>query len=401
MGRAVQRLNAVAVKNATAPGRYADGEGLYLAVDAKGGKSWLCFYQMRGKRREMGLGSLRNVSLAQARVAARSARDAVRAGRDPIADRASADEATRLIPSLADAAEAVIADLEGGWRTPKTAKSWRRSFELHAAPIVGLPVDRVSTEDVLSVLRPVWLDKPETGKKLRERMETVLDAAKVRGWRAGENPARLRGHLSHLLPKSRKLSRGHFPAMPYETLPAFMVTLAANTSVSARALEWVILTAARQGMARGARWSEIDEGGKVWNVPGERMKAGRALRVPLSPAALAVLDRVRRPETSPDDLIFPGSKAGKPLSDMALNMLLRDLAPPFTPHGFRSTFRDWAGDCTDFARDVAEVALAHVVGDETERAYRRGDAFEKRRGLMDAWGAYACPLDGQTARPAD
>lgn len=389
MARPINRLTAVQVKTTRQPGRYADGAGLYLVVEGSGSKHWVVFYQWRGRRKEMGLGRAHEVSLAAARDLARQARDQARSGVDPIAARRALMRDSITIPKFGDACDEIIAGLEKGWRSAKTAKLWRRSLELHAASLWNQPIDEIGTEDVLAVLRPIWTTKPETASQLRIRIERILDAARVKGWRDAENPARWRGHLAHLLSKPRKLSRGHFPALPFNDLPTFMAKLRANQSVTARALEWTILTAAREGMTLGARWVEIDEDAKLWTIPADRMKTGIAHRVPLSKAALEVLHRVRRPEYEPDAIVFPGARAGCGLSNMAMDMLLRRLAPGYVPHGFRSTFRDWAGETTDHPREVAEAALAHTVGSETERAYRRGDALEKRRLLMDAWAAYA------------
>lgn len=389
MARQVNRLTAAQVKNLRTPGRHADGAGLYLVVDQAGSRRWVLFYQSGGKRREMGLGSASEVTLADAREAARRAKEMVRAGSDPIEARKAASSATTAIPTLGEAAERLITDLAPGWRSPKTAPHWRRSFQTHAKSIASKRVDRITTEDVLTVLRPLWTTKSETAGELRLRLERVLDGAKVKGWREGENPARWRGHLAHILPKRRRLTRGHHPALPFDQLPGFMALLAAQPSMTARALEWTILTASRESMTLEARWSEIDERTLIWTIPADRMKTNKELRVPITSVMMQVLDRVRPPEVTADDLIFPGNKPGRPLSNMAMDMLLRRHAPGYVPHGFRSSFRDWAGEKTDFPREVAEAALAHTVGDETERAYRRGDALEKRRALMEAWGLFA------------
>lgn len=389
MARQVNRLTATQVKNLRTPGRHADGAGLYLMVDQAGSRRWVLFYQSGGKRREMGLGSASEVTLADAREAARRAKEMVRAGSDPIEVRKAASSATTAIPTLGEAAEQLITDLAPGWRSPKTAPHWRRSFQTHAKSIASKRVDRITTEDVLTVLRPLWTTKSETAGELRLRLERVLDGAKVKGWREGENPARWRGHLAHILPKRRRLTRGHHPALPFDQLPEFMALLATQPSVTARALEWTILTASRESMTLEARWSEIDERTLIWTIPADRMKTNKELRVPITKPMVKVLDRVRPPEIAAEDLLFPGSKEDRPLSNMAMDMLLRRHAPGYVPHGFRSTFRDWAGEKTNFAREVAEAALAHTVGDETERAYRRGDALEKRRALMEAWGSFA------------
>jgi integrase len=239
---------------------------------------------------------------------------------------------------------------------------------------------------VLRVLKPHWQRIPETAARLRSRIEKVLDAARAKGYREGENPARWRGHLDTLLPPRQKLTRGHYAAMPYAELPAFMTRLRACEGMAAQALEFAILTAARSGEVLGLRWSEIDLGAKVWTVPATRIKAGREHRVPLSPRALAIIEGLWPVRVS--EFVFPGHRSDRPLGDMALHMVLKRMEIPYTVHGFRSSFRDWCGEATNFPREVAEAALAHVVGDETERAYRRGDALEKRRKLMDAWATY-------------
>ncbi len=259
-----------------------------------------------------------------------------------------------------------------------------RSIESHAAAIKGRPVAEIDVDDVIRVLEPLWMTKAESAGKLRERLERVLDYARVRKLRSGENPALWKGNLIHLLPPRPKLQRGHMRAMPYQDVPAFMVKLSTSKGMSARALEVTILTVARETMTLEATWHEI--AGDLWELDAQRMKE-RAFRQPLSAGALAVLAKVRTEESRPNDLVFPSQRGGV-MSNMAMDMLLRDLAPPWTPHGMRSTFRDWAGDETDFAREVIEECLAHSVGDETERAYRRGDALKKRRTVLEAWSAY-------------
>lgn len=380
MARQVNKLSARAVQTIKEPGRYSDGQGLYLFVDENQSKRWRFHFQWRGKRREMGLGSLLNVSLAEAREAAERCRKMVLAGVDPIAAR------TRQagVPTLGDFSEAYIAEREAGWRGKNTAAGWRRAFTLHAKAISQVSVDQIDTEAVLKVLKPIWTEKAESAGKLRDRLEQVLDAAAVKGYRTGENPARWKGHLQHILPKRPKLTRGHMASMPYKDVPAFMASLAERQGFSARALEWTILTASREDMALSARWGDVQ--GDVWVVPAARMKSNKDHRVPLPPQCLAVLDLVRL-NPKPDDFLFPGPK-GK-LSDAAMDKLLKGTG--YTVHGFRSSFRDWAGDCTDHPREVAEAALAHAVGDDVERAYRRGDALEKRRRLMLDWANFTRP----------
>jgi integrase len=273
------------------------------------------------------------------------------------------------------------------WRNEKHAAQWEMTLRDYAAPLRRLPVDKITTDDVLSVLKPLWNAKPETASRLRGRIERVLDAAKAKGLRSGENPARWRGHLDQLLPKRQRLTRGHHAAMPYADVPSFMGDLRSRQATSALALEFAILTAARSGEVLGARWDEFDVERAVWIVPAGRMKAGREHRVPLSRRALQIVKELHKTRTN--EFVFPGEKAGRPLSGMALEMVLRRMrVEDATVHGFRSSFRDWAAECTSSANEVCEAALAHVIENKAEAAYRRGDLFEKRRRLMDAWALY-------------
>jgi integrase len=273
------------------------------------------------------------------------------------------------------------------WRNDKHAAQWQMTLRHYAASLRRLPVDRVATDDVLSVLKLIWNEKPETASRLRGRIERVLDAAKAQGLRRGENPARWRGHLDQLLPKRQQLSRGHHAAMSYGDLPAFSCDLQSREGTAPLALEFAILTAARSGEVLGARWNEIDLDRALWTVPAPRMKAGREHRVPLSRRALQIVRALHEKRDS--GFVFPGQNEGKPLSVMALEMVLRRMkVGSVTVHGFRSAFRDWAAECTNFTNEVCEAALAHVIKNKAEAAYRRGDLFDKRRKLMDAWGAY-------------
>jgi len=341
----------------------------------------------------MGLGPLGVISLARAReLAAEACRQRLQ-GLDPIkvrdAKRAAAKREETSALTFKDCAEQFIASHEAGWRNPaKHAKLWRHTLRDYAYPIIGdLPVSEVDTELIMQVLEPIWKNKPETASRVRSRMEAVLDWAKVSGLRNGENPARWRGHLDHLLPARSKVRRvRHHPALPYVEIPAFMEALRARNGISARALEFVILTAVRSGEARGAHWDEIDLGARMWIIPVERMKGGKEHRVPLSDRALAIVRDMQ--EFRQNDLVFPGSKQGRPLSDMSLLMLLRELRPGITTHGFRSTFKDWAAEKTNTPKFVSEAALAHAIADKVEAAYRRADLFEIRRGLMDTWDQY-------------
>lgn len=386
MGRQINRLIAKQIGAMREPGLFADGQGLYLRIDQTGARRWVFIFHRHKKRREMGLGSAEDVTLARARAKAEEARGALKDGKDPIEarrrDATPADERTfrAVLTSLLDS-------LEPGWKSPKQRPQWQASLDQHALALMGRDVAEITTDDVVSVLNPIWNKIPETASRVRGRIERVLDAAKARGLRVGENPARLRGHLSILLASSKR-EKGHHAAMPYGEVPAFVKALEARKSVSALALRFLILTATRSGEVRGATWDEIK--GDTWIIPKERMKAGREHRVPLSKSALELLETF----TYKQGLIFPGLKGQ--LSDMALAMVIRKKGlVGATPHGFRSSFRDWAGDCTGFAREVAEQCLAHQIGDKAEQAYRRGDALEKRRQLMAAWADF---VTGETGK---
>lgn len=407
------RLNKLTDREARAAGLglHSDGGGLYLNVKASGSRSWVFVYRSDGRRREMGLGGYPAVKLTEARAAAAEVRAQIARGQDPIAARRAAEAAQadpgpgrsssisgRALPpaeTFAGLAEQVIESLAPGWRGAKTRQSWERSLLRQAAPLGHKAPADITTQDVIEVLKPYWASRPESAGKLRERIETVLDVARVSGAREGENPARWRGHLALLLPKRPKLVKGHHRALDYEKAPAFMARLLAAGGMGAKALAFVVITGVREGVVRHATWGEISEAGDLWIIPKARMKSLRDHRVPLSAPARALLDSVNPTGTpggrpDPDQLIFPGGRPGRPLSNTSLVKALRQLAlpDPVTIHGFRSTFRDWAGDETDHAREVTEAALAHQVGDDTERAYRRRDALEKRRRLMEDWGAF-------------
>lgn len=387
MAVTLNKLSPRAVTTIRKPGRHSDGGGLYLVVDASGARRWLFMFRWGGKLKEMGLGGIATTSLAEARATAEEARKAVKAGRNPIDERRrKAEEQNRAI-TFGDFADQLLPELSRGFRNAKHAAQWVSTLNTYAADIRKKLIAEIGTDDVLAALQPIWTTKAETASRVRGRIERILDAAKAKGLRSGENPARWRGHLDNLLPRRKKLQRGHHAAMPFADVPAFMTDLRERPALAALALEFTILTAARSNEVFGARWDEIDRKAKVWIVPAGRMKAGREHRVPLSALALAVLDKAEAIRGD-GDLVFPGQKKGRPLSVMAMDMLLRRMKLDVTVHGFRSSFRDWCGEATTFPRDLAEQALAHVVGDETERAYRRGDALEKRRKLMDAWAAY-------------
>lgn len=386
MGRETKRLTARTVATLTTPGRHADGGNLYLSISPNGGRRWIFLYRWGGRQLEMGLGSARDVTLARARELADAARAQLAEGINPL-DARRADRV--IIPTFGEFADGLVQDIQSGFRNEKHRWQWQHTLEVYAAALRPIQIDSVTTEDVLGVLQTLWQTKQETASRLRGRIERVLDAAKAKGLRTGENPARWRGHLDALLPKRQKLQRGHHAAMPYSDVPALVAELRQREATAALALEFAILTAARTGEVIGATWAEIDRTAKVWTVPANRMKAGKEHRVPLTDRTLEILDAIE-PARAEGDFLFPASRKGKPLSNMAMAMLLkvRMKRPDITVHGFRSSFRDWAGECTSFPREIAEAALAHTVGDATERAYRRADALEKRRKLMEAWAKF-------------
>jgi len=389
MARKINRLNARAVATITKSGRHADGGGLYLSISPNGGRRWVFLYRWHGKPTEIGFGSARDVTLARARELAGQARGKLAEGINPKDARRSSVGAT-----FGECADRLIEAMRPAWRNGKHAAQWEMTLRDYAAPLRRLPVDKITTDDVLLVLKLLWNDKPETASRLRGRIERVLDAAKAQGLRNGENPARWRGHLDQLLPKRQRLTRGHHAAMSYAEVPAFMSALQARQATAALALEFAILTAARSGEVLGARWDEFDLDRAVWTIPGTRMKAGREHRVPLLRRALKIPKAMH--EARSGDFVFPGHKPGRPLSAMALEMVLRRMKiEDATVHGFRSAFRDWAAECTNFPNEVCEAALAHVIENKVEAAYRRGDLFDKRRKLMEAWAAYcATPKAG-------
>jgi integrase len=382
MGKAVKKLSARAVATIAQPGRHSDGDGLYLNVTRSGARSWL--YHVEEGRQAPRNGT--RLGLARARELARECRAQVAAGLDPIEARDAAAEIKPEKPTFGAIADALIAAKESEWRNEKHRAQWRASLMEFAAPLRSRPIDKIDTAAVLSVLTPLWQTRPATASRLRGRIEAVLDAAKAQGHRSGENPAAWRGHLSHPLPKRGKLTRGHHAAMAYRDVPAFIAQLRECNAIAAMALEFCILTATRSGEVYGARWSEIDVEAKVWTLPAARMKAAREHRVPLSERALAILEKLGDAKTS--DYVFPSPRGRKPLSHVSMAKVMRRLQiDGTTVHGFRSAFRDWAGNETHFPREVAEAALAHVIGDKAEQAYRRGDALEKRHKLMEAWAA--------------
>jgi integrase len=384
------RLTARKVETAR-PGVYLDGQGLRLIVGAAGGRKWVFRFMRRARSQEMGLGGS-GVSLAMARERAADARRMLAAGQNPI-------DGERLAkvgrPTFGQVADDYLSAKKSEWRNAKHRAQWEMTLGRYCAPLRSRPVDEIDTTAVLEVLKPIWTSIPETASRLRGRVENVLDAARARGLTPQHeaNPARWRGHLDKLLSKRQKLTRGHHAAMPFAGVPDFMARLRKRDAVAALALEFTILTAGRSGEVLGAGWTEIDFQQKVWTIPAARMKGGREHRVALSRPALVILKKLDSARTG--DFIFPGQRPGRPLSGMAMEMILRRMnIEGVTVHGFRSSFRDWCGEVSTFPREVAEAALAHVAGDQTERAYRRGDALEKRRRLMEAWATYCEPKTG-------
>ncbi len=374
-----QALSAVKIRNLTKPGKYADGNGLYLVVDASGAKRWLLRTVVKGKRRDIGLGGLAVVSLANAREDARTYRKTARDGGDPLQDRR---KARTPIPTFAECVKEVHAIRLPHWRNPKHGAQWLTTLETYAFPFFGdRSIDQIESGDVLKVLLPIWVTKAETARRVRQRLKAVFDYAKAKGFRSGDNP--LEG-IGKVLPKQID-QPVHHPSVAYQDVAAFMKALNKQPGIAARALEFTILTAARSGEVRGATWNEIDMDNRTWTIPGKRMKSAKQHRVPLSNAAMDVLRGLPRL----GDLVFPGVIDRNPLSDASLTSVMRRMDVDAVPHGFRSTFRDWAAERTNFPRDVCEGALAHVLPDKTEKAYKRTDLFDKRRKLMNAWAAFA------------
>lgn len=385
MSKSINILSPRFLKTAE-PGKHADGGNLYLVVERSGARRWSFIFQFDGRRREMGLGGLTSVSLADARQAATAARSLLAKNVDPISERRV--QRARGV-TFGIYAPALVKALRPQWKNAKHVYQWERSIDVHAQPLHGLAVEKITTADVLKVLQPLWLTIPETAERTRQRIHKVLDAAEGEGLRSGPNPARWEGCLEHLLPKRRKLTQGHHPAMPFDQINAFMESLSQRPALAARALEFTILTASRTSEVLGARWDEFDLKNAVWTVPGSRMKGGIEHRVPLSNAAMNVLKRIDV-AAAPVALVFGEPGDGRQLSSMAMRALMKRMGfERFSVHGFRSTFRDWCGEVTEFAWDVVETALAHKVGTDVHRAYRRGDALQKRRELMEAWGSYA------------
>jgi integrase len=402
MARVINKLTAKGTEKETTPGRHTDGGGLYLDVSPSKAKSWVFLYRSPahrivrngktvGKQREMGLGAYGTdtdkVSLATARELAEAARKLIKDSKDPLDERNREAVPVARVPTFGEMADQVIKAMATSWRNEKHRAQWEMTLKEYAAPLRGKPVNEIGVDDVLACLKPHWEQRPETAGRLRGRIERVLNAAKAQGHRTGENPAAWRGHLENLLPGRQRLARGHHAAMPWASVPAFLDALRKREGAAALALEFTVLTAVRSGEARGTRWDEIDAAAKVWTIPAKRMKAGKEHHVPLTDRALAILEAIK-PLRTDSGLVFPGFKAGAPLSDMTMKAVLNRMKVTTTVHGFRSSFRDWCGDTTSFPREIAEAALAHTVGSKVEVTYRRGDALEKRRQLMQAWTDY-------------
>lgn len=392
-------LTTLEIKNAK-PGMHADGSGLYLHVRPAGTASWIFRYQLNKRRREMGLGALKALPPVVARAEAARLKALVARGVDPLEEkraereavesdeRAQTVEREQMGATFRKAAEQHIARQEAGWRNTKHRLQWESTLRTYAHPIIGdMPVREITSQHVLKVLQPIWATKPETASRVRMRIEAVLNSAKLMGWRSGENPAIWRGGLEGVLPRKSKVKKvRHHAALPWRQVPKFVGQLRTRDGIAARALEFLILTAARSGEVRHARWDEVDTGTCLWTVPEDRMKAGREHRVPLSAAALEIYKQMPRLENCP--YVFPGARSG-PMSDMSLTAVLRRMGlGEYTVHGFRSSFRDWAAEHTDHDRDAVELALAHTISSKTEAAYRRGDLLLKRQALMSDWAAW-------------
>jgi len=395
MARKAKELSALEVNRLTAPGLHFVGgvAGLSLQVSASGARSWILRATVGTRRRDIGLGGFPDVTLAGAREAARTARAKIKEGIDPVEDSKAKRSALAAVQAAAitfgEAAAKYIAAHESGWKSAKHAAQWSATLETYAFPTIGkIRVSEIETAHIITILEGIWTTKTETASRLRGRIESVLDWATVRGYRKGENPARWKGHLDMILPARAKVQKvAHHAALDYREMGAFMAELAKVEGMGARALEFAILTAARSGEVRGATWAEIDEQAGIWTIPAGRMKAEKEHRIPLTAPALALLAKL--PRIAGTDLMFPNSKE-KPtaLSDMTLTAVLRRMGQTVTAHGFRSTFRDWAGETTAYPREVIEHALAHQLKDKAEAAYARGTLFDKRRRLMADWAKH-------------
>tara|TARA_B100000700_G_scaffold325341_1_gene433816 strand:- start:946 stop:2145 length:1200 start_codon:yes stop_codon:yes gene_type:complete len=391
--RGVQKL----VREAK-PGLTNDGEGLYLKIGKKGGASWIYRFRRNGKLRDMGLGSYSDVSLAEARARAGKNRSLIKEGLDPLEAKVEEEQVDEATPTFTSCAARYIMSHRRSWRNAKHARQWVSTLKAYARPVIGnKPVDEVTTQDVLKILSPIWTSKTETAKRVQGRIENVLDYAAAHNYRDPVNPARWRGHLDKLLAKPSRVKQvSHHPAMPYDDVAAFMAELQGYTSVSSKALQFLILTATRTSEVLRADWLELDLNNQTWTIPADRMKARREHRVPLSRQAVELLAQL--PRVKGNSYVFPGARYGRPLSNMAMLQLMRGIGygqggerGDYVPHGFRSSFRDWTGEVTSYPRDVAEMALAHTIENKVEAAYRRGDLFNKRRAMMQNWADFILP----------
>ena len=397
--RQIHKLTARQVATISTPGWHGDGGGLYLRISDDGRRRWVFVFIRNGKRREMGFGASAGanaVSLAKARERAIESRAMLRAATDPL-DAAQAQQCAQVatkqssakeasIPSFGMFADEYVETMRSSWRNPKHAAQWTMTLTRYCAPIRDNRIDTIGTPEVLEILKTHWTERPETAQRLRGRIENVLDAAKARGWRNGENPARWRGHLDNLLPARQKLTRGHHAALPFEEMHKFMTALKSRNAVAARLLEFTVLTATRTSEAIGAQLSEFNLDKAEWTIPAHRMKTGIAHRVPLSKGALSIV--TNQSKALPGAFVFPG-RGKAPLSNMAMSQMLKRMGrADITVHGFRSSFRDWAAETSTFPHEVCEMALAHTIANKAEAAYRRGDLFEKRRSLMVAWDLF-------------
>ncbi|MBF0379836.1 MAG: integrase arm-type DNA-binding domain-containing protein [Magnetococcales bacterium] len=387
------KLTKAIVERRNKKGLLSDGDGLYLQITATGCKSWIFRFRDKSQHRYHGLGPIHTLSLAEAREAARECRKLRLEGLDPIEEKKRRQSEAKLKAaktiSFSQCAEAYIESHRSGWKNAKHAKQWGATLSTYVYPVFGeLPVAEVNVGLIMRAIEPIWTSKPETAGRVRGRIEAVLDWAKVRGYRTGENPAQWKGNLSHLLPARSKISKvNHHAALPHAEMAIFWKSLSQQKGTAAQALRFAILTATRTSETLEATWEELDMEKCVWTIPAERMKGGKEHRVPLSPATIAILKDMERQKTG--DYIFPGMKSGRPLSNMTLLAVLKRMKrPDLTTHGFRSTFRDWAAECTDTPREVAEAALAHTLSDNVEAAYRRSDLFDKRQKLMEEWADY-------------
>ncbi|AJZ58260.1 phage integrase [Paraburkholderia fungorum] len=393
MAHAINKLSATQVNRLAKPGFHSDGGGLYLQITKGGVKSWLFRYMKNGKARGMGLGPLHTISLAEARVHALAARKQLLEGVDPLdvkqQERVTKKAATERTKTFDECAEAYIEAHRSGWRNAKHGDQWTNTLAAYASPHLGtVQVSAIDTALVMKTLEPIWTTKTETASRVRGRIESVLDWATVRGYRSGENPARWKGHLDHLLPKRSKVQKvEHHAALAYAEAPSFMSALRSQDSTTAKALELLILTATRTNEILGARWEEFDLDTQIWTIPADRMKAGKEHRVPLPQQALLIVAAMK--EVRQNDHVFAGQRKDMPLSNMALLQLLKRMKrTDLTAHGFRSTFRDWVGETTHYPREVAEAALAHMLKDKAEAAYARGDLFQKRAAMMQDWADF-------------